>query len=335
MKALSDRGADEGAPEALAREALAAWGVADQTPELIARRENWVFRVRGPEGRPAALRLHRPGSADDDEIGSELAFMAAAAEAGLTAPRPIEAFSGGFLTLTREGRRADLLTWLDGPPLGRSGAPLGPDRAEVMRRFRALGAAAARLHLVADRWTPPAGFRRPEWSRDGLLGDAPVWGRFWENPALSPDQRRLIDRAREAAWRALGALSEGGDYGLIHADLVRENVLVSGEGVALIDFGDAGWGWRAFELATIMNRNREEPDAAQIEAALIEGYAAHRAPPAEFLTKRPLFAALRSFAYLGWIADRIGEPGAAKRQEGMIARAVADAEAYLRADGAA
>lgn len=329
MTFLSDEAA-----AALAKRALAAWGLEGQEPELIARRENCVFRVRGPNGAPAALRLHRSGYTGSVEIASELALMEAVAAFGVTVPEPIPARDGERLVRVCDGPGdailVDLLAWLPGAPLGRAGVPLGLGRAALAERFRELGAAAARLHLALDDWMPPEWFDRPTWNRDGLLGEAPVWGRFWENPALDRDQRGVIEQARATAREHLAEIASGADYGLIHADLVRENVLIGTGGAAIIDFGDAGWGWRAFELATILNRNREEPDFPLIEGSLIEGYDAIRPAPAEYFSARSLFFALRSFTYLGWIAERIGEPGAQARQTGMIARAEADAFGYLR-----
>ena len=323
---------DDAAIEA-ARRALASWGVGDQIPELVARRENCVFRVIGPNKALAALRLHRPGYNGDVEITSELALMQAAGERGLAVPQPIPATNGARLVRI-EGAAgapmsADLLTWLPGEPFGRAGVPLKLGRSALKARFRDLGAATARLHLALDDWTPPDGFNRHAWDREGLLGASPVWGRFWENPMLNTAQRSLLERARSEAWAHLGALAAESDYGLIHADLVRENVLIGRTGPEIIDFGDAGWGWRAFELTTILNRNREEPEYPLIEASLIEGYEAHRPTPPEFLAAKPLFFALRSFTYLGWIADRIDEPGAFARLRGMMDRATADADAYL------
>ena len=45
---------------------------------------------------------------------------------------------------------------------------------------------------------------------------------------------------------------------------VRENVLVDGDNIRLIDFDDAGFGWHMFEIATILHKNRSEPDYSLI-----------------------------------------------------------------------
>ena len=120
------------------------------------------------------------------------------------------------------------------------------------------------------------------------------------------------------------------DYGLIHADLLSENMLRDGDRVFLIDFDDGGWGFRDFELATFLLRFEEAPDYADLRAALIEGYAARRAVRADELD---LFVLLRALTYPGWIADRLGEPGAQERSERAIATATRSAWRWLETYG--
>ena len=43
---------------------------------------------------------------------------------------------------------------------------------------------------------------------DGLVGETPLWGRFWEHPVASPEQRATLIRARDALReRLVGLLS--------------------------------------------------------------------------------------------------------------------------------
>lgn len=297
--------------------ALAHWGLAGAPCRLVAARENRVFRVDAPEG-PRALRLHRPGLRSEAELVSELDWMAALAEGGLTLPRPIAA-PDGSLHLSLAGQVADLLTWLPGAPMGAGGStPAHPAGA-----YASLGAAMARLHDLSDRWSPPAGFTRHAWDRAGLVGEAPVWGRFWENPLLTADQARRLRDARAAADARLAALEDSLEQGLIHADLVPENVMLHEGQAQLIDFDDAGFGYRLFDLATVLLR--AERDGAPADA-VIEGYLAER--PLD-LSELPLFLALRAFTYVGWIAWRLDEPGAAERSARYVATALERADACL------
>ncbi|MFN3954759.1 MAG: phosphotransferase [Pararhodobacter sp.] len=300
---------------------LAHWGLEGAPCRLVAHRENRVYAVQTPQGR-AALRLHRPGYHAPAALQSELDFMAHLAAAGLRVPAPLPTGDGALLVSAGEPPvMADLLRWLEGEPLGRAGEPL--PWADPAPLFHALGAALARLHHAADAFDPPAGFSRPAWNEAGLLGEAPLWGRFWENPALTAEERALLLRARDAAHRALGAFAPRADYGLIHADAVRENVLVHEGAISLIDFDDCGYGFRLFDLATALHPNRAEPGFAEIEAALMEGYRHQRALGPEAEAALGLFALLRAFTYVGWIMARGDAPEARARNRRFIDRACA------------
>ncbi|MEI2297083.1 homoserine kinase [Ensifer sp. MJa1] len=302
-----------------ARQALAHWGVADQQPELLKYRENAVFRVHLADGRPAALRLHRAGYHGEAALRSELQWMAALGDGGLAVPRPIAAMDGRLLvTLPSEedfaAQHADVIAWVDGEPLGESGRPLSHSPERQVEIFSALGATMAEMHNLADRWTPPAGFWRAAWDKEGLIGERPLWGRFWDCAGLSAAQATQLSALRRDLQQRLATLpTPAKDFGLIHADLVRENVLVDAAAVKLIDFDDAGYGFRLFDVATALLKNRREPAYEAIEAALISGYRGRRALTNEALAALPLFLVLRSLTYIGWFAARPELPGARER----------------------
>ena len=293
---------------------FAAWGLEGAPCRLVAQRENRVFRVETPAG-PRALRLHRPGLRTDAQLRSELDWMAALAAGGIAVPAPCPT-PDGALCVTSGGVIADMVSWIEGRPMGVDGALAPLDDAPAA--YRALGREMARLHDISDAWTPPAGFTRPAWDADGLVGPDPLWGRFWENPLLTPAQADLLVRARAAAFDRLAARAGRMDEGLIHADLVPENVILTATGPALIDFDDGGWGARAFDLATAANRALRAENPRALIDALLAGYIDTRALD---LADLALFQALRAFTYVGWIVPRLGEPGARGRADRFIALA--------------
>ncbi len=321
----------------LARAALRHWGITDREPRLLTRRENHVYTVRTLRGEKAVLRVHRPGYHTEAAMRSELQWLTHLHTSGLPVPKPLVDVQGNLLVRERndetgESMCVDMLSWVQGDVLGESSAvPLPWPAAELARIFRALGAAMAELHNASDQWQPPPGFTRHAWDIDGLLGEQPFWGRFWENEALERRQRDLLQRARASLRDDLTEFAAaGGDYGLIHSDLVRENVLVNDNGVALIDFDDGGFGWRAFDLAVALIRNRHEPDYAMIETALIDGYRSRR-DLAEIDRKMvPVFTLLRGCAYLGWIRARIDQPGLRGPVAQRTVETCALAEVYLQ-----
>lgn len=305
---------------------LALWGLSGAECRLVAGRENRVFRVVAPWGT-AALRLRRPGYRSDAELRSELDWMAAMRKAGLSVPQPIASASGALLEQV-EGFRVDLLQWLPGQPLREGRAPLALSDAPAV--FARLGAEMARFHAACDAWTPPEGFIRLRWDAEGLLGKAPIWGQFWDNPTLSADQRAFFLRFREKAAAELARIGGALDLGLIHADLVGENVLLDGDRLHLIDFDDGGWGFRLFDIATALLKHRQEPDYPALEAALLAGYGQLRAVDTAPL---PLFMALRAVTYLGWIVPRLREDGGTARNVRFIADAEVMCARWLDAQG--
>lgn len=300
-------------------EALALWGMTGAKVDLIAARENQVYRV-DHGGACYALRLHRRGYRTNAELRSELQWMDAAAQGGIVVPAPIFSTSGAFLHVVQDVQ-VDVLTWLSGKPLGE--VLNVSDRPAL---FRNLGREMARLHEISDTWLRPDGFVRCKWDREGLLGETPLWDRFWDNPGLTADDRALFAELRSTANTALMRMEGSLDCGLIHADLVSANVMVNDNRVALIDFDDGGFGFRLFDIATALLKHMSEADFPALQAALIDGYRSIRAIDTAPLD---LFLVLRAATYVGWNITRMDEDGAEGRNERFINMTRQLASGYL------
>jgi Ser/Thr protein kinase RdoA (MazF antagonist) len=320
---------------ALARQALARWGIGAQAIELLKYRENAVFRVVTADGRAFALRIHRAGYHSDAELRSELQWMQALLADGFDVPVLVPSRAGQLFEIVEHpavpgARQVDLFEWIEGRQLGSVESGMVIDAAALARTFRTIGTLAARLHNQSAAWRQPPGFVRHSWDLEGLLGEQPFWGRFWELAALSPTQRQLIDRARAAMRTDLARVPRTpANYGLIHADFCPENLLVDGERVRLLDFDDAGFGWHLFEIVTSLYFYRREAYFADIEAQLLAGYRAHRPLPAEEVARLPLFYGLRGFTYLGWAHTRQETQTARELTPTLIELACEAAEAYF------
>ena len=294
----------------LAHDALRFWDIEDADIELIKYRENAVFSITTGRGERYALRIHRNGYHTDAELRSELQWIQALAGEGIDVPQIVPAVSGELMvTLDARSplghRQIDLFEWLDGRQLGSVEAGVQGETASIQKTYRTVGMIAARLHNQASVWQLPPGFARQAWDEEGITGEQPIWGRFWELAALSGEEKRLLEKARARIHDDLIAYGKSGrTYSLIHADFTPENLLLEGDHIYLIDFDDAGFGWHLFEIATSLYFifGEEYFDAAR--DAVIEGYRACRSLPDEQLAYLPMFFVARGFTYVGWVHTR-------------------------------
>jgi Ser/Thr protein kinase RdoA (MazF antagonist) len=318
--------------------AVRRWPLQCVRLEPIKVRENAVYTVHTADHRRAVLRVHRPGYHSDAALHSELIWMQALAAHGIEVPKPIPSRTGNpFELIDLEGvpgrRQVDLFEWIDGHQLGSVERGLHADPTRVREIYTTLGQLAARMHNQSCAWQPPPTFQRHSWCESGLVGDTPLWGRFWELAALSPSQRAFFDELRPRISQDLASFGQTPDrFGLIHADLVPENILVDADRIRIIDFDDAGFGWHLFDLATSLYFIRREPFYNTAHDALIHGYRQHRPLPDDHLRLLPLFLAARGTTYLGWIHTRRGEPAAADLAPSLINLALTAAQDYLGTD---
>ncbi|NBE09196.1 phosphotransferase enzyme family protein [Paragemmobacter ruber] len=284
--------------EAEARAAAALWQ--GRVSRLIVARENAVYEMALPEGTCAALRLHRTGYQDAAAIRSELWWCAELAALGLPVPAPLPLPDGEHLATLATGRHASAVRWLDGEAIGAAGRPLAHSTPAQIDLHVRLGQLLRRLHETSDRLTLPPGFSRPRWDGDGLMGEAPLWGRFWEHPAASYERSSALLAARVLLRSAIDRHAKaGGDFGLIHADVLRENILRIGPDLALIDFDDSGFGFRLYDLGTVLSQNQYEPARDDLRDALMAGYGTQDVEMVE------LFTLARVLASVGWTMPRL------------------------------
>jgi len=309
-----------GALQDLARQALAHWGGRGE-PQLVWRSENTIFRAELPGGDAVALRLHRPGYQDFAGIETELDWCARLAAQKVAVATPLPA-DDGRLVIALGDQLASCVRWLDGAPLGDADAPLVG--SAVLSRTADVGALIADLHNATDAGACPVCFERPGWTAEALLGDDPRWGRFWEHPALAPDERSDLLDARALARKMI---VQATDFGPIHADVIRGNVMVTLDGLVLIDFDDSGPGWRLYDLASALIQSWGDPLMGAQAEALVEGYRSRRALPEDQAALLPLFVALRGFASAGWIVTRVAQDD--PRQRRYVGRAVSLARDLL------
>jgi Ser/Thr protein kinase RdoA (MazF antagonist) len=294
----------------LAAEALARYSTDPSLRlEFVRHGENTTYRVPRPEG-DWALRLARPGYQSVEAIRSEIRWMHDLNETGVATPAVVHGRDGDIVQLVphRDGgvRAAVAFTWIEGRPL---------PEVDSLGAWKRLGAIMARIHEHGRRWRKPRGFVRPAWDVEALVGDSPRWGNPFPEDVWSEEDTRLLQAVREAVRERLHALGKDDHrFGLIHADLGFENVLVQPDGsTVVIDFDDSGPSWYLYELASALYPFEGESGFVERTEALVAGYRSIRSLPDEDARELPTLLMARRLATLGWTFTR-GETAHAQRQ---------------------
>ncbi|MBM4202963.1 MAG: hypothetical protein FJ194_02275 [Gammaproteobacteria bacterium] len=302
--------------EGLAWRALEQWNLTVDHMSPAGSGENTVFLLHGSTGPAHVLRIHRPGYHTPAELRSEVEWMTALHDAGISVPRPVRTLHGATHAevllpgadldapaTTIRSRQVGIIEWLPGKMLGEviedAAAP-----ADILNGFRSLGQLIARMHTQAENWQQPETFTRPVLDAEALMGDSPHWGSFWTMPLLDPDEKALFLRAKARLREELRVLDRSQGFSLIHADLHAWNVLMEGDRISVIDFDDAAFGWHAFDLAVALYPFIEDPRLTDFRTAITEGYRLSHDLPPEREKQIDLFLVVRSLMVLGWMWAR-------------------------------
>ena len=273
---------------ALARVALAEYGLADAPIARLAGFYNASFRVEAPAG-PRVLRVLRPGWRTPAQVRSEMQWLAALRrDTDLGVPEPLPTRRGELLAPAStpevpEPRLCTLFRWMPGRFFGKG---LRPGHLERV------GAFTARLHEHAATFALPDGFtREPVGALTAAQAERAV--RVVAEHAGGEDAA-VVEAALAKVGLALdGVEREPGQCSLIHADLHQFNYLFREGQVRAIDFDDCGVGPLLYDLAVTINTLGQRANLAELREALLRGYRSVRPLPARTETRFDALIAVR------------------------------------------
>jgi Ser/Thr protein kinase RdoA (MazF antagonist) len=272
----------------------------DVTVKLINVSENATYKIEdASSGRKWALRVHRDGYHSKTAIASELVWLAALEDYGVTVPTPVTALDGEFIqTLAVEGltnpRNVVLFLWKNGTE---------PARTDVAS-FELLGETAARMHAHIRSWQRPAWFERHTWNFETSLGDRPHWGRWQDGMGMTSEATEAISAAVDLIRDRLEAFGKSPDrFNLVHGDMRLANLLMEGNDVKVIDFDDCGFSWLLYDCATTVSFFEQAPEVPELLKAWVRGYRRVGALSPEEEAEIETFVMLRRLLLIAWIGS--------------------------------
>ncbi|SDB89716.1 phosphotransferase enzyme family protein [Acinetobacter boissieri] len=266
--------------------------------KLLCQSENATFMVSTSQEK-FALRIHRPHYHSKQDILSELHWLQALQEDGMSVPEAILSQNNEYvLTLPssdRSVRYAVLFKWINGDMPTTEVNPIA---------FKQLGEITARLHKHSKKWQKPDHFQRIIWNHDTMVSANSHWGDWRNAPYLKTSDHQVIDEAIhqiDGSMQQLGQTTEY--YGLIHADLRLTNLLLQQGKIGVIDFDDCGMGWFMHDLAAAISFNEHHQPAEQWVEQWVNGYEKNAHISNEEYARIPAFIMQRRIQMLAWIGS--------------------------------
>ena len=303
---------NESALADLAKKAIKEWDIDVESINLYLQSENTVFKVEGTNGNTYALRIHRKGYHDLEELNSEHAWTSCLSNAGLSVPETVatrngQAYASVSFLNSDECRYVGLVKWLEGTIL--NDLILGLEEKDVSDLYESFGRVIAKFHEATMAWEVPKDFKRHSFDTEGFLGSKPFWGRFWESENANFIERQALTLIRNNLIESFSKLPKDIKFfGMVHADMHSQNVLIQGEKLSVIDFDDAGFGWYGFDLAVaIWDRLDFTATGCHFDIAyesLIKGYLEERPNANDIIETIPTFLLMRTMMLIRWIEDR-------------------------------
>jgi Ser/Thr protein kinase RdoA (MazF antagonist) len=284
-----------------AHAALPAFGFSGAAQlSLLSLSENATYRVDDPaDGRVAVLRVHRTGYHPAGAVASELAWLQALRQdEGLATPAVYPAADGREVVDVTVGpltRQTVLFEWLPGTE---------PAPDQLAEKFELLGGICARMHRHAQSWPRPASFTRFRWDFDCCVGETPRWGRWQDGIGVGQEELHTLGRAADLIETRLRRFGTGPRrFGLIHADMRLANLLVSGDGIRVIDFDDCGFGWYLFDIGASLSFIEHDPRVPELCDAWLRGYRSVLPLPEQDAAEIATFVLLRRLQLVSWVGS--------------------------------
>ena len=287
----------------LALKTVEAYAINVRRVRLLIVDTNTLFRVEAADGRKYALRICRPGEHTLTEIEAEMTWLQALnAGADVNVPKPVLNKNGRPITTTQiEGvpgsRHCVLFDWIPGRPLEEHLSP---------KTYYQLGQTAAKLHIFAESYTPPANFQPMVWNRIFYYGAEPVVIFEEANQHFfSAKQMSIIKQTMALAEAELQRLfAQPQSPIILHGDMHMWNVHVYRGKLFVLDFEDTMWGYPVQDVAITLTYGRFRDDYPPLRAAYQEGYSSLRPWPVQHPHQIATLIAARTVMFINYVTHK-------------------------------
>ncbi len=270
----------------VAAAAARRWGPTDEVPELVSQGASFTF-VFEDGHRRRYLRVTPPGWRNEPEVRGEIAFIRHLAGCGTPVAPPVPSIAGEFVETVTSSLGQCLAVAFE-EVRGAHADPWSIDQA------RETGRLMASMHVASSSFSLPAGTSRLSWRNEfrGLEGE------------LDPADTELRDIARELAGLLSRLPTDLDCYGVIHFDLMGDNLIWRDSRPVAVDFDDCMEHWYIADLARVIAhlRSDESADAAAREQSLLRGYHEVRALDERSAQLLLQFVRLSHLSELAWLA---------------------------------
>jgi Ser/Thr protein kinase RdoA (MazF antagonist) len=139
--------------------------------------------------------------------------------------------------------------------------------AEAVRQY---GRSIARIHRAGDTFASAA--NRPRHDEAFFL-DRCLEAVLSAGVLGAADQEFLGEAVERLRERIVVLPKTLPTYGMIHGDVIRANVQVGDDGsVTVLDFDLCGLGWRAYDIASLLQVYAGQPEEAEATRVFLDGY---------------------------------------------------------------
>jgi len=253
----------------VAEKALAEYDIKVNELEFLAEETNVHFKIRTSDDEKFALKIFQEESSDINDNRAEVFFLSHLKD--IETPYVLMNKAGEGVTivrseLTEKPKRVTVYSWMEGEDI---------DGKETPEVFQELGRLTATLHSKTAAIKIPEDINPKRWDKVFYYPDEEaVYHEELYQDLLAEDTVEIMDTIIPILNERLSDLYNGQEPQLIHADLNPWNVKIHKDGLRVLDFEEAMYGFPVHDLAITFfyYRNDKNFNFDEVKAAVIKGY---------------------------------------------------------------